>query len=326
MNSHFNLSANLQWPETQREDIFFPVRKRSIKVKRIQTGWKTLYRNEDGNANPISVVGPNYKLIPNDRLHQIVEEFDSLPLAFNASLSGSSKNKRFNLVYDIGSSYHFGSDEQDGGKLKPQLVVKNSYDGSSQVEVLFGLFRMICSNMVVVPVEGSVARFQIRHVSKNNHLKKRIQSFLMSTLSQEVFSAVNRRVMEAKASSDPKVIPYSYFQSLPNKMLYPILAGIGRFSTVPVIAFDTENQLSYDLGSEDGQLELAERIWIERTEPGQKRLIDPEEKLSECSSITYNEPVINQWQLFNLVLKIAQYTVEKNRRIAVAAQIGNYFL
>ena len=63
-----------------------------------------------------------------------------------------------------------------------------------------------------------------------------------------------------------------------------------------------------------------------RTKPGQKRLIDPEEMLGQYSDLNYGEQVYNRWQLFNLVLKITQLSVEKNRRIAVAAQIGNYFL
>ncbi len=319
-----NLSQNLVWKDTEKDHLFFDPLSKPVKVKGINTGWRTLYREEPEGVYPISVVGPNYMVVPNLKLHNIISKFDDFDLSLNSSLSGNSKNKKFNLVYDVKTNEDFGSDSSDGGKLKPKLVVKNSYDGSSQIEILFGLFRMICSNMVVIPYSDKVMRFKTRHFRSNNNLTRQIYSFIREALNKEAFREIRRVIVMSKQRTDIKRVPYNYFANMPYRQLFPIIAGIYKFSAVKVLVEDEEK--FYNLQDISQVKAMISRILSERTDPKTIKKIDGSHRIDEAMALRYMENVNNHWQLYNLVLKIAQNVVVKERRISVSRDLSRRFL
>ena len=322
--TELNLSKNLEWAQTENEHLFFDPSSKSIRVKGVNTGWRTLFREEPEGVYPISVVGPNYMVVPNTKLDTIVTEFDDFNLTLNPSLSGNSKNKKFSLVYDVETNETFGSDSSDGGKLKPKLVIQNSYDGSSQVEILFGLFRMICSNMLVIPYSDKILRFQTRHYRSNNNLRKKVHTFMRDALNEEAFAEIRDMIVMSKQKTESKTIPYSYLSVMLYRQLFPMLAGIYKFSNVKVLV-SGENKF-YDLQEADDIENLVSKIVYDRTDPKALKKIDGIGRVNDALSISYTETVNNHWQLYNLVLKIAQHVVEKERRIGVSRDLSRRFL
>ena len=52
----------------------------------------------------------------------------------------------------------------NGDTVHPEIVIKNSYDGSSQLECYVGVFRFVCSNGLIIPAkDGAVGSIKIRH-------------------------------------------------------------------------------------------------------------------------------------------------------------------
>jgi hypothetical protein len=57
-----------------------------------------------------------------------------------------------------------------GDVLNPEIIIKNSYDGSLQVHVLAGAFRLVCSNGLVIGVTLGQSNF--KHNINNKNLEK----------------------------------------------------------------------------------------------------------------------------------------------------------
>jgi len=72
MTQAIELAKNLEWEPELYEDQFFTPSTRQIKVKGVKTGSRTIYRNSYNKVEPISIVGPNYKLITNEKLHNVI--------------------------------------------------------------------------------------------------------------------------------------------------------------------------------------------------------------------------------------------------------------
>ena len=324
MTQVIELSKTLDWKPELYEDLFFTPSTKQIKVKGVKTGSRTVYRHDNNKVEPISIVGQNYKLITNEKLHSAIIDYGNMDLALDLNLSGVLKNKRFNLVYNVNTGNDFGSDVSDGGRLQPKVVVKNSYDGNSKLEILIGLFRMICSNMVVLPIQGKVAQFQAKHFKSMGNLKRTIHNFLNESINSEALTDIRDIVMKAKAETYTKVIPYSMFKAMPFKTLLPTIAGVMQYSEIPVIVSDGEYE--YNLHHEKEVHKLIGRILRESNIDEDKVKVVIDQLEDHLYSISYNEPVNSHWQLLNLFIKIAQYTVHKQRRLIVANEIGRHFL
>lgn len=145
------------------------------------------------------------------------------------------KNKGFNLVdykeskvrksSKAGYQTHFLSFENDSlilnDKNKLRLMVKNSHDGKSSTELTFGVFRLVCSNGLVVGTKFFTER--VRHVgnaeyklnqaidslvSKHNDFKKlfdQLQSIQLTSdqavnLARDMFKAIHPEMVSIKES------------------------------------------------------------------------------------------------------------------------------
>ena len=332
MSNEIDVSRQLEWEATSHEDFFFKPKKEMLKIRNtVPTGKVAIYREKDLDEGseiiPISVVGDNYHLIENEKLDDNVRAFDKLPLLLNYELSGALKNKRFNLVYDLNVNEDYGSDKDDGGDMKPKLVVKNSYDGSSQLHLIIGLFRMICSNMVIIPIANKVSSFQMKHynsiVRSPKNVREKIEMFLEKSLSDEAIKGVRDVVLQNKAADDEKVMAYGFFKSLPFKTLFPILQAINRFSEVPVTVSKGDN--AFFLDKDEGVDRLLTHVLGDKMEGDKDKIKDGIDQYHNMAAVKYGEDVKNHWQLYNLMLKIVQYYTHKQRRIIVAQQLGNSY-
>lgn len=315
-----DLRQNLRWEGTKSDDLFFEPLEEKNTVMGVETGHKTIFRLKDGKPRVISTVSNDYSLVTNERLNRIIENFDEMELKLNTELSGIRDNKRSNLVYNIESENNFGSDSSDGsgGGLLPQLIVKNSYDRSQSIELLFGFFRTICSNGLIVPLRNQVFRFRKKHQGINGDLQMMIHEFLRKVLNEKVFERVRQKIIKAKQKRET-IIPYTFFKQLPYYQLFPFIYGIYKHSQHKVTVVDTEQE--YSLNSEADVNKLLYRIVKERSgeERAEKVLT---RRWDTASSLKYAEDVTNHWQLINLLIKIAQYKVAQNRRWQIASQIS----
>ena len=65
---------------------------------------------------------------------------------------------------------HIKIEVAKGDVLNPEIIIKNSYDGSLQVHVLAGAFRLVCSNGLIIGVTLGQSNF--KHNVNNKNLEK----------------------------------------------------------------------------------------------------------------------------------------------------------
>jgi hypothetical protein len=54
-----------------------------------------------------------------------------------------------------------------GDKIRPQLIIDNSHDGFSKAQIHLGLFRLVCSNGLVIAIPGLSTNVKWLHVGVN---------------------------------------------------------------------------------------------------------------------------------------------------------------
>jgi len=112
--------------------------------KEMSTGYKFIVRED--NNNVISCVTNDYKLVTNqevmDKALPIIEKNKGTLDEVKTFSQGARTNWTFR--------FHKNPIKIDGEDIYPQMNIKNSYDGSTQVNVLGGAFRLVCSNGLVV--------------------------------------------------------------------------------------------------------------------------------------------------------------------------------
>lgn len=149
--------------------INFPVEKHPAEItvegKTIRIpGYSAIYRPDTGAV--LAPVGEDYKIIPYaDVINPLVDMMEEM--GFDVS-NLWLRNGGSSMVLKAQSSEKITI---NGDDHTPWIMVKNSYDRSVSLSLHFGLYRMICSNGVIVPAfEGGSVDLKIRH-TKNAGLK-----------------------------------------------------------------------------------------------------------------------------------------------------------
>ena len=108
------------------------------------TGYKFIVRED--NNHVLSCVTNEYKLVTNqevmDKALPIIEKNHGTIDEVKTFAQGA----RTNWVF----KFRKNPITIEGEKLFPQLNIRNSYDASTQVDVLGGAFRLVCSNGLVI--------------------------------------------------------------------------------------------------------------------------------------------------------------------------------
>jgi len=312
------LNQKLVWNETKEKDLFFPVSEEENFVQGTPTGKKTLYRMDRDRIEIISTVGLGYSVIPNLKIHNAVQSFTNR-LKLNRKLSSIQKNKKTKLVYDIKSKNgnNIDIDKNNDGGHHIKLFVNNSYDGTTKISFELGIFRLVCSNGMVVPI-GETYKMTKKHIGISQEpgkFEKNVHNFLMKTLKKENFQKILQKI-DSMQKTKP-TINFSLLKSLPINQVLPILEGIKKYATVAITI--THYNKEYDLSKKMDNEKIKNLILEKKESERAKKRIKTEEK--KLKRLEYNEKIVSLWSLLQFVIKIVCFKVNQNRRFDVIKKI-----
>ena len=114
------------------------------------------------SENPHERVGEHYEFIPTIRVAEILKEKDWLPVkAYEVNVR---KEDRRGFQKHLIRFRHFGgnSEVKSVGDLFPEIVMTNSHDGTAAYVFMYGIFRLVCSNGMIV-ADSMFESFKVRH-------------------------------------------------------------------------------------------------------------------------------------------------------------------
>ncbi len=91
-----------------------------------------------------------------------------------------------------------------GDKIYPTAIVDNSYNGFAQGSLTFGYFRMICSNGLVIPLEG---KEESNFIIKGKHTKKLDFSFDQLLAKINFFLAEQNKMQKKFEVLTDRIVP-----------------------------------------------------------------------------------------------------------------------
>lgn len=332
----FNLGEQIVWPTTGEKDLFFETKQTPVWFDKTQkTNWKFIYRDvqlEEGvRPKLVSIMSNRYGLMPNQEINDEVIDYPEFNFKLDVNRSTNKGDKFFQMVYDIEGMQDLiiptHVHDCKGDSMKPKLVIKSSYDGSKPLTAMFGFFRVICANLLVIPVsKETVFSFSAKHY-KNFPFKEKIRKFIAATINEKVFEDSRAKVMLTKQSNVVDV-DYSFFASLPTKELVLYVGMLQRYAKdVKVRILDHTGKLMYNVESEDSVKNMVGRI-VKDNRGDEAFVTDGtfDRYLEQVSWLTYPETVLNQWEVYNLMIKLSQVYIAKERRLEKAQFIANHFL
>jgi len=144
------------------ESTLFPVKEKQALLAGMNTGHKFIVREDTNEV--ISCVTDKYKLITNKEVMDI-----ALPI-FKDKGGSLMESRTFNNARTMWK-FRFRDTKveiQKGDFVNPEVIIRNSYDGSSEVQAMGGAFRLVCLNGMIVGY--TIGKKSARHIVWNeNH-------------------------------------------------------------------------------------------------------------------------------------------------------------
>ena len=131
------------------EDTLFPVKEvPAIGIpeddKEIDsTGYKFIVREDTNQV--LSCMTDEYKLVDNRTLFDTAKKIIK-PLGGKLVEARTFQNRKTMYKWRFNDEIDLGQKEQH----KPEIIINNSYDGSCEVQILAGAFRLVCSNGMII--------------------------------------------------------------------------------------------------------------------------------------------------------------------------------
>jgi len=174
-----------------------------------QAGYDAIIREDTHQC--LSVVSPGYKLTTHSQANNFVTDLlDTNEIKFDTKKFGVSREGGLfqkelvlpELEFDLGSFSAVDSKGLKDGYL-PRIIVQNSYDRSSSLNFILGVYRMVCSNGMVVGT--TVKQLRIPHSIQPDFDK--IGKTLVDAIAANVSSFKNKAA-ELEALKGKALNPY----------------------------------------------------------------------------------------------------------------------
>lgn len=135
-----------------------------------------------------------YELIPNEEIFPVIEGiFNDAGVKFSANYSHINY-VRFYADYQIFDKRFEYRINGTGDVIRPMFRVQHSYNGLTKYKIVFGYFRLVCTNGLVIPVE-EMKSYNLMLVGKHTESIKKSFDTLKEML--EMFSTRGDIVLKA---------------------------------------------------------------------------------------------------------------------------------
>ena len=129
-------------------------------------------------VKPLNYCSPRFNLLKNENVFPVIEKMlDDAKCEYVRAYKMNDDMTTFHAQYII-KTYKGNDVGIDvggyGDNIYPTAIVDNSYNGQLQGALTFGYFRMICSNGIVIPLEGHEEK---NFMIKGKHTQKLSFSF-----------------------------------------------------------------------------------------------------------------------------------------------------
>jgi len=316
---NLDFSKNIEWFPINNEDLFFEPKVENVLLKGKATKWKILYREKtDGDASPISVRTNLYPIIKNLDLKNAIETFNNPKPIFIPELSSQKKNAMFQMV--------FGFPDIKVDDMGVTLVVTNSYDGLTRLKFRLGLFRYICSNMIVVPSEN-VAEIQIKHYKGNfqKELNEIVDIMIKSMLENDRLTKISDRIKDMSTEGIDSKISAGFWSLLTRQEFTIALCLIQKYSKIPCLTcLPGSSDASYDISVKGFDFYTNYFSGKDKNLKNKKKLKETWDEYYE--NILYNENVDTCWAIYNMLLKAFQVISNGNERVQKSLMLSNEFM
>ena len=155
----------------------------------------------DGQEKLLNACSDYYELIPNSQIFpQINQNLNNANINYSASYK-SINDARFYADYIIEDR---AIQISKGDVIKPRIQIRHSYNGLTKYSIVFGYFRLICTNGLVIPVE-SENKFNLNITGK--HTKSINESFDKLLINLNIFTNEAQNIAKTfKVLAEKKVL------------------------------------------------------------------------------------------------------------------------
>ena len=146
------------------------------------TGYKFIIREDTGQV--LSCMTDEYKLVPNSQIVKAAEPILKQHKAKLREAVSLGDGQRSVWKWSLPESL---IEISKGDEMNPEVIIKNSYDGSLQVHILSGAFRLVCSNGMII---GNV-------IEKHNY-KHNVGNANLDNLEEVILNVIEKTEEEGK--------------------------------------------------------------------------------------------------------------------------------
>ena len=176
-------------------ESYFPVKEVPVmydmvgKNESVNAGYKLIVRED--NNKILSCMTDNYKLVTNKDIMEKAEPVlkEQGAILSDVHMFGNGARVRY--------KYRFPDTKVEVEKndfVNPEIIINNSYDGTSEVSAMGGAFRLVCSNGLVIGY--SIGKEGSRHTVWNK--KEEIEAIVKSVINKTttVFKSDSPKMIE----------------------------------------------------------------------------------------------------------------------------------
>lgn len=182
--------AGLEWT-VRKEQVYYrqPKIDGMSRIMKVPSAY-AIVRND--NHMPLGMVGENYQPFQNNDMFQFMEHFCE---ATNAKIetAGSLRNGRIVWALSTNGTLEYVA----GDPVDQYFLFKNSFDGSTNIEICFTTVRVVCNNTLTAALRGAKNIWRIRHT---NSLHEQVEFAKQTLLAQHKYADELDAVMKKLAS------------------------------------------------------------------------------------------------------------------------------
>jgi hypothetical protein len=202
------METNLTIPRQLKEgeeictlnDLLFPVEMRDNPMPSNSEYSKLVVGHINGGDFFLNACSPRYELVPNAGIFpQIEKTMNSHNVPFDVEYSHID-NVRFYANYKFKTNSFKVNDVND--EIFPMLKVQHSYNGLTKYRIIFGYFRLVCTNGLTIPVK-EMKEFNLSIVGKHTESIKR--SFLLLSERLQYF-AMNHKLINGAVKEKYEIL------------------------------------------------------------------------------------------------------------------------